>query len=202
MLPGSVSKYCLQHSPVPVIVVRPSSKRDKARVKRAQDPNRHGYKDILEKSGPQGGYVFDPSARNSIVVPEEVQPASEDEAAAVAAAIGYRPALEASPLAQIQIARDISSDNTASGFDDLRSPGVVMKSPELQNLDSPEISDISSSEEEEQGGVSTAPEAPSRSEAVAGNTTSIDSLADRLSTATTLAENPDAALARRASDDT
>ncbi|KZF22733.1 adenine nucleotide alpha hydrolases-like protein, partial [Xylona heveae TC161] len=29
LLPGSVSKYCLQHSPVPVIVVRPSSKREK-----------------------------------------------------------------------------------------------------------------------------------------------------------------------------
>lgn len=51
LLPGSVSKYCLQHSPVPVIVVRPSSKRDKKKAKRIADPNRRIYQGILEQSG-------------------------------------------------------------------------------------------------------------------------------------------------------
>ncbi|KAK4940875.1 hypothetical protein LTR66_014873, partial [Elasticomyces elasticus] len=50
LLPGSVSKYCLQHSPVPVIVVRPSSKRDKKKRKRLRDPRRGGYRDILDKT--------------------------------------------------------------------------------------------------------------------------------------------------------
>lgn len=57
MLPGSVSKYCLQHSPVPVIVVRPSNKREKKKKKRQADPQRRAYVDILEKSN-------DPSLTN------------------------------------------------------------------------------------------------------------------------------------------
>lgn len=57
LLPGSVSKYCLQHSPVPVIVVRPSSKREKKKKKRQNDPARRAYVDILEKSN-------DPSLTN------------------------------------------------------------------------------------------------------------------------------------------
>jgi hypothetical protein len=50
LLPGSVSKYCLQHSPVPVIVVRPNTKRVKSKRKRAQDPTRHTYQDMLRRS--------------------------------------------------------------------------------------------------------------------------------------------------------
>ncbi|KAI5794322.1 hypothetical protein DFH27DRAFT_474259, partial [Peziza echinospora] len=50
LLPGSVSKYCLQHSPVPVIVVRPSNKREKKKKKRQADPARKSYMEILEKS--------------------------------------------------------------------------------------------------------------------------------------------------------
>ena len=37
---GSVSKYCLSHSPVPVIVVRPERKVRKAMAKRRKDPKR------------------------------------------------------------------------------------------------------------------------------------------------------------------
>jgi len=37
---GSVSKYCLSHSPVPVIVVRPGRKLKKAVEKRRADPKR------------------------------------------------------------------------------------------------------------------------------------------------------------------
>jgi nucleotide-binding universal stress UspA family protein len=147
LLPGSVSKYCLQHSPVPVIVVRPSSKRNKARSKRALDPNRHAYKDLLEKSG----HLIDTDARSFTA--DDSRQASEHEAAAVAAAIGYRP-LGGSPLVQTQTV-PVNLDRTIAD-QDLKSPGVVMKSPELQNLESPEMSDLSSSDDEDEGGVPTA----------------------------------------------
>lgn len=147
LLPGSVSKYCLQHSPVPVIVVRPSSKRNKARNKRALDPNRHSYKDLLEKSG----NLIDTDARSFSA--DDSRGASEDEAAAVAAAIGYKP-LGGSPLVQTQTI-PVNLDRTIAD-QDLKSPGVVMKSPELQNLESPELSDSSSSDDEDEGGVPTA----------------------------------------------
>lgn len=50
ILPGSISKWCLQNSPVPVIVVRPDRKRSKAKKKRLNDPTRKSYLEILEKS--------------------------------------------------------------------------------------------------------------------------------------------------------
>ncbi|KAF2712086.1 adenine nucleotide alpha hydrolases-like protein [Pleomassaria siparia CBS 279.74] len=184
LLPGSVSKYCLQHSPVPVIVVRPSSKRDKARNKRALDPGRHAYKDLLKNT--TGGHILDSDNLNSFIA-EETTAASDEEAAAVARAIGLRHPVESSHLSQVHIARSPvrsprspasapvsgvpelkipisvlsgggtkSVASTPAPVDDLH-PGVVMKSPHLQNLDSPEISDISSSsEEEDEGGVITA----------------------------------------------
>jgi hypothetical protein len=160
LLPGSVSKYCLQHSPVPVIVVRPSSKRDKARSKRALDPGRHAYKDLLEKT--TGGHILDSDNLNNFIT-EEPYTASQAEAAAVAAAIGFKPPVEASSLSQVQtLPADVESKapgsvrrGTASSMDDPRDLSAVMKSPELQNLDSPVLSDASSSEEEDQGGVPT-----------------------------------------------
>jgi nucleotide-binding universal stress UspA family protein len=152
LLPGSVSKYCLQHSPVPVIVVRPTSKRDKAKSKRTNDPDRQGYREILAKSDSLPEYN---SPRNSFF-------ANEDEAAVVGgAATAPKPAVETHPLAQVEKAPDSSDDELDTGTntlvgDDPRSPGPMMKSPHLQNLDSPELSSQSSSEdEEEQGGVST-----------------------------------------------
>jgi nucleotide-binding universal stress UspA family protein len=42
---GSVSKYCLTHSPVPIIVVRPERKTKKAMEKRRADPKRSTHFD-------------------------------------------------------------------------------------------------------------------------------------------------------------
>ncbi|KAI0088280.1 hypothetical protein BDY19DRAFT_950077 [Irpex rosettiformis] len=44
---GSVSKYCLSHSPVPIIVVRPESKVRKVLAKRRADPKRGKHFDEL-----------------------------------------------------------------------------------------------------------------------------------------------------------
>lgn len=202
LLPGSVSKYCLQHSPVPVIVVRPSSKRDKSRVKRAQDPNRHAYKDLLEKSGAHGSHMLDAGNRNSFIAEEDIHPVSDDEAAAVAAAIGYKPALEAHPLAQVQTASADDDERTASALEGLRSPGVVMKSPELQNLDSPEISDLSTSEDEEQGGVPTTTEPSIASETTTENSTGNGEIAEPLTNSTNAIREPNAKSEDKDSDAT
>lgn len=146
LLPGSVSKYCLQHSPVPVIVVRPSSKRDKARTKRALDPNRHAYKDLLEKSG-SGGNFLDIEHRNQSA--EDSRQVSDDESTAVASSVGYKPTA-GTPLTQSQ------SAPTDDGAEDIEGAAALMKSPELQNLESPDVSEPSSSSSDEEGGVPTA----------------------------------------------
>lgn len=164
LLPGSVSKYCLQHSPVPVIVVRPTYKRNQAKDKRKQDPNRHGYKDILEKSGEKTGRLLD-FGSPSYVSETGAQTLPDEEATATT---GYRQASNASPLSQVAtLATDADSTSGRSARSSdaadmsphtvLKSPQVIMKSPELQALDSPDISDSSSSEDEthDRGGVST-----------------------------------------------
>lgn len=65
LLPGSVSKYCLQQSPIPVIVVRPSTKREKKKKKRLADPSRRSYNQILEMSERRGSHIFED--RKSVV---------------------------------------------------------------------------------------------------------------------------------------
>jgi nucleotide-binding universal stress UspA family protein len=106
LLPGSVSKYCLQNSPVPVIVVRPNSQRAHSRRKRRpHDPAQNYYRDLLERADPDGdGPGGGP--------PDDVMFESEDEAAQVAKAIGVEPTPraevlgKASPLSQVQSAWD------------------------------------------------------------------------------------------------
>ncbi|OJK03563.1 hypothetical protein ASPACDRAFT_39181 [Aspergillus aculeatus ATCC 16872] len=83
LLPGSVSKYCLQQSPIPVIVVRPSTKREKKKKKRLADPTRRGYNNILEMSERRGSHIFDRSTSRDSSVSK-----LPGEEAAVAAALG------------------------------------------------------------------------------------------------------------------
>src|ERR1700733_5445635 len=47
---NSFSKWCLQYSPVPVVVVRPTEKRDKKKQKRDKDPTRRNYALMLQES--------------------------------------------------------------------------------------------------------------------------------------------------------
>ncbi|MCJ1290263.1 hypothetical protein MMC34_001799 [Xylographa carneopallida] len=87
LLPGSISKYCLQNSPVPVIVVRPSAKREKKKRKRRADPNRKSYLGILEKGGADGSGILNYVESPNLSGQEDHQ-AREEEARAVARAIG------------------------------------------------------------------------------------------------------------------
>lgn len=154
-----MSKYCLQHSPVPVIVVRPSSKRDKKKRKRLQDPTRRGYRDILDKSdntaSADPGYTLDPLHRLSIMpgdsmgtLAELERRDAEEEARMVAEAIGYRPdqiAPDGEPLSRVTSARsDVSRRSGRSGRsgsfgshrsdspETLRSPSRALLSPQLR----------------------------------------------------------------------
>lgn len=47
LLPGSISKWCLQHSPIPVVVVQPIDKREQSRSKREADPKKESYMDMI-----------------------------------------------------------------------------------------------------------------------------------------------------------
>ena len=86
LMGGSVSKYCLQRSPVPTIVVRPSSKRTKKKMKRQAEAGRSVYTSILSKAQNVGGRtVVD---RNVGDVGSFATKGGAEEAAAVQKAVG------------------------------------------------------------------------------------------------------------------
>lgn len=163
-----MSKYCLQHSPVPVIVVRPTSKRAKTKRKRLQDPSRTGYRDLLDKSGAAGGHLLDTDHRHSLMLDEIQQAGNEDEAAAVAKAVGFVPPPDedAPPKTPDSITSGLVSGENSP--DDTRDIGPVLKSPELRNLDTPVDSEASEDDEDEDGGVPMIPpmDSPAESESL------------------------------------
>lgn len=124
LLPGSVSKYCLQQSPIPVIVVRPSTKREKKKKKRLADPSRRSYNHILELSERRGSHIFDPSSSTDSSVAR-----LPDEEAAVAKALGLPPSYANSRG---------SLSSGRSSVDDLTSPTLemTMKSSSGESLES------------------------------------------------------------------
>lgn len=83
----SVSKYCLQRSPVPTIVVRPSNKRTKKKLKRKQEAGRSVYANILTKAQTVGGRHVMSSAHNMDGFEKR---GGEAEADAVEKAVGPR----------------------------------------------------------------------------------------------------------------
>lgn len=166
LLPGSVSKYCLQNSPVPVVVVRPSAKREKKKLKRRADPSRRAYHDILAQSGASGSQMLDKSERSKVVGLSGGEP-NREEAAAVAKAIGlpgvFTTALKPSgegddgdPLSRVASGK---SDNTS--WPESPSPtGALIpddsasaewRSPDPDGLDSPALSDDEEGDEGNEG---------------------------------------------------
>jgi len=81
---NSFSKYCLQYSPIPVVVVRPDDKRLKKKEKRSQDPTRQSYAAMLAYNS--GKHEADSEA--SSVYEFERGISADEEAHRVAAAIG------------------------------------------------------------------------------------------------------------------
>lgn len=158
---GSVSKYCLQYSPVPVIVVRPSSKRESKKRKRLQDPTRRSYRDILDKSEDaprgRGGHLLDERNRMSIMgsdlgVLGRLQGDDDPDAEArrVAEAIGYRAhrgsggssSAQGSALSRVASAASAPSDASVDSDDDMTmTEERLLKSPTMGALDSPYVSD-------------------------------------------------------------
>ncbi|KAI1781417.1 universal stress protein family [Hypoxylon cercidicola] len=79
---SSFSKYCLQYSPVPVVVVRPNEKREKKKSKRAHDPSRQSYAHMLL------GQLHEADSENSSMYELEPNLTADEEAHRVAVAVG------------------------------------------------------------------------------------------------------------------
>ncbi|CAO1598468.1 hypothetical protein XANCAGTX0491_002234 [Xanthoria calcicola] len=157
---GSVSRYCLQNSPVPCIVVRPNKKRLAKKAKRLADEKRRNYQGVLNLSGARGSTQMLRTNNDGMehqIAAGTAGGATEKEAQAVAAAIGIPRSLsrleglrrpmpgpddEGAPLARTQS----NNTNTTSVGNDSPSPtGAWLvsggNSPDLDPLDSPAMSE-------------------------------------------------------------
>jgi len=102
------------------------------------DPTRRNYNLILEKA--RSGYSLDKVSRNSIIGP--LPSATDQEAAAVAKAIGVPKHFEAAPLSRAVSSKAEGTERSASpGPLNPATSNVVMKSPNLGPVDSSEVSD-------------------------------------------------------------
>lgn len=81
---NSFSKYCLQYSPIPVVVVRPTEKRIKKKTKRANDNNRQTYLGML--SATKGQHEADSAASSTYELQVQISP--DEEAHQVARVLG------------------------------------------------------------------------------------------------------------------
>lgn len=81
---NSFSKYCLQYSPIPVVVVRPTEKREKKKNKRLNDNERQTYVRMLSATG--GKHEAD--SERSSMYEVEVQYSADEEAHQVAKVLG------------------------------------------------------------------------------------------------------------------
>ncbi|PFH60580.1 hypothetical protein XA68_10747 [Ophiocordyceps unilateralis] len=81
---NSFSKYCLQYSPVPVVVVRPTEKRIKKKVKRGNDATRQTYVSMLAATGG----IHEADSETSSTFEMETQNSPDEEAHQVAKVLG------------------------------------------------------------------------------------------------------------------
>ncbi|EXK40341.1 hypothetical protein FOMG_07251 [Fusarium oxysporum f. sp. melonis 26406] len=109
---NSFSKYCLQYSPVPVVVVRPTEKRIKKKAKRANDSARQTYVSMLAANA--GKHEADSEA--SSIYELEVHNSPDEEAHQVARALGLPASFDPTikPLNHSQIPNRRSPDPTAT----------------------------------------------------------------------------------------
>ncbi|OLN85707.1 Universal stress protein A family protein C25B2.10 [Colletotrichum chlorophyti] len=81
---NSFSKYCLQYMPVPVVVVRPTEKREKKKIKRKNDSERQTYAKMLAATGG----VHEADLEMDRMYELEVYSTADQEAHEVAKALG------------------------------------------------------------------------------------------------------------------
>ncbi|KAH7000191.1 hypothetical protein EDB80DRAFT_582048 [Ilyonectria destructans] len=87
---NSFSKYCLQYSPVPVVVVRPTEKRMKKKTKRANDSTRQTYISMLAAT--HGKHEADSEASSTYDL--EIHNSPDEEAHQVARVLGLPAAFD------------------------------------------------------------------------------------------------------------
>lgn len=146
---NSFSKWCLQFSPIPVVVVRPPEKREKKRKKREMDPDRQDYAKLLRDSGLENHEIANTAEKDSQQT-FEVSNNPEVEAAAVAASMGNPPGLTPAKRAVLSGIGSNEGDATDASVGDLLSPESEVTIPGMA-VHRPVGEESSEDDEEEDG---------------------------------------------------
>lgn len=159
---NSFSKWCLQYSPIPVVVVRPPEKRMNERAKRDADLGRQHYARILMESGIDNHETTMCSNNSNL----RASNSPDVDAHAVAAALGlpamFDPTLKpinldgSRPLRKMESGKsDATNISQGSLPPESRptSPEMVMRSPKSARLESPPLSgdECSEGKEDDEG---------------------------------------------------
>lgn len=145
---NSFSKYCLQYSPVPVVVVRPDEKRQKKKEKRDNDPEKQSYRQMLMAT--QGIHEADSKTTSTWEIESKLSEA--EEAGKVARALGL-PAKFDPTLKPFKPERQRSALSVAMSLGD-EEPGPLVSDTAVTPLASAANSEDeaeASGEEEEEG---------------------------------------------------
>ena len=141
---NSFSKYCLQYSPVPVVVVRPDEKRQKKREKRDNDPDKWSYRQMLQAN--KG--IHEADSDMAVDWQIESKLSADEEAGRVARALGL-PAKFDPTLKRYKPERQRSSLSVTTTLGDT---GRLVSTPTITPTASAANSeDEGSGDEEEEG---------------------------------------------------
>ncbi|KAK7742018.1 hypothetical protein SLS53_004604 [Cytospora paraplurivora] len=141
---NSFSKYCLQYSPVPVVVVRPDEKRQKKRDKRDNDPEKRSYRQMLQAN--KGIHEADSDTAADWQIESKLS--ADEEAGKVARALGL-PATFDPTLKRFKPERQRSSLGVSKTAGE---PGRLIATPTITPITSAANSeDEASGDEDEEG---------------------------------------------------
>lgn len=146
---NSFSKYCLQYSPVPVVVVRPDEKRQKKKEKRDNDPEKQSYRQMLMST--HGIHEADSETTSTWEIESKLS--ADEEAGKVARALGL-PAKFDPTLKPFKTERQRSTLSVAMSLGDDSEPGpLVSDSVATPSASAPNSEDEAeaSGEEEDEG---------------------------------------------------
>lgn len=121
---NSFSKYCLQYSPVPTVVVRDYEKRKRKKDKRTNDPSRQSYAAMLAAT--HGEHEADREATSLYDIEARISP--DEEAHRVAAAIGLPAAFDPT-LKPIDLDQYLGRRSRPSTPPVVASPDAAVKEP-------------------------------------------------------------------------
>lgn len=145
---NSFSKYCLQYSPVPVVVVRPDEKRQKKKDKRDTDPEKQSYRQMLQSN--QGIHEADIQTLAAWEIESKLS--AEEEAGKVARALGL-PAKFDPTLKPYKPTRQRSTLSVATSIGGDSEPGRLVAdagvTPTASAANSEDEADVSGDEEDD-----------------------------------------------------